>query len=59
MDPAEADAVREQTLNHLDLIQARIQQAIDMLNRAPKYEKKIRSQIGEYQSWRDAGLKKR
>ena len=46
-DPSEAEAVREQTLNHLDLIQARVQQAVDMLNRVPKYEKKIREQIGE------------
>lgn len=47
-DPAEAESIRQQNLDHLDLIQARIQQAIDMLRRIPKYEKKIRSQIEDY-----------
>ncbi len=47
VDPAQAETLREQNLDHLDLIDARIQQAVDMLSRVPKYEKKIRSQIGK------------
>jgi len=48
MDPKEALSLRSQTLNHLRIIDQRVQQAIDMLNRVPLLEKKIRTQIDAY-----------
>ena len=46
-DSKEALSLRPQTLNHLRIIDQRVQQAVDMLNRVPKIEKKVRTQIGE------------
>ena len=53
-DPKEALTLRPQTLNHLHIIEQRVQQAIDMLNRVPQLQKKILAQIGEYMQlqWR-------
>lgn len=47
-DASEANAVRQQTLDHLHIIDQRIQQAIDMLNRVPNFEKKVREQIDSF-----------
>jgi len=43
--PAEAERIRQQTLDHLAIIDQRIQQAIQMLNRVPDFAKKIQLQI--------------
>ena len=45
-DPAEAESVRQQTEDHLAIIDQRIQQSIEMLNRVPNFAKKIKVQIG-------------
>jgi len=47
-DNSEAAAVRQQTLDHLHIIDQRIQQAIDMLNRVPNFENKVRTQIDSF-----------
>ena len=46
-DPAEAQTISQQSLDHLKIIEQRISQAIDMLSRVPNLEKKIRLQIGK------------
>jgi hypothetical protein len=46
--PADATSVRQQTLDHLHIIDQRIQQAVDMLNRVPEYEQKVRMQIDDF-----------
>lgn len=47
-DPEEAEKIRQQTQDHLDIIQQRINQAIQMLNRVPEFEKKIKLQLDEW-----------
>jgi len=47
-DPAEAQTISQQSLDHLKIIEQRISQAIDMLSRVPNLEKKIRLQIDEF-----------
>ena len=47
-DPAEAESVRQQTEDHLAIIDQRIQQSIEMLNRVPNFAKKIKVQIGKH-----------
>ena len=44
--PEQAGHVREQTMDHLSIIDQRIEGAIQMLNRVPDYSKKIQLQIG-------------
>ncbi len=46
-DPAEAERIRRQTLDHLAIIDQRIQQSLEMLNRVPEFAKKIQAQAGE------------
>jgi len=46
-DPIEAESQRASVAAHLRGIDERVTQAIEMLSRLPKYEKKIRQQIGE------------
>jgi E2 domain of amyloid precursor protein len=46
-DPVEAETQRAAVAAHLRGIDERVTQAIEMLSRVPKYEKKIRQQIGE------------
>ena len=46
-DPAEAERVRQQSLDHLQIIHQRIQQSIQMLDRVPEFSKKIQLQIGK------------
>ena len=43
----EIETAREQALDHMDIINQRINQAIDMLRRVPDFEVKIRGQIGK------------
>lgn len=45
-DYDEAELMRPQIISHLDIISKRINQAINMLSRVPRLEKKIRVQIG-------------
>lgn len=45
-DPAEADAVRQQIIDHLHLVDVRILDTLDLLSRVPQWEKKIRVQMG-------------
>ena len=45
-DPVEAESQRASVATHLRGIDERVTQAIEMLSRLPKYEKKIRQQIG-------------
>lgn len=47
-DPQEASFVRESLVKHLNLIDERIEEAIDMLKRVPELEKKIREEIDEF-----------
>ena len=47
-DPGEAERVRQQTLDHIQIIHQRIQQSIQMLDRVPDFAKKIQIQIGMY-----------
>lgn len=47
VDPTKAEAIKQQKLDHLKIIDQRIRQSIDMLKRVPEFEKKIRLQIGE------------
>jgi hypothetical protein len=46
--PEELDVARQQTIQHLDIVDERIKEAINMLARVPTLEKKIRTQIEEY-----------
>lgn len=45
-DPKEADAVRQQIIDHLHMIDVRIQDTLDLLGKLPQHEKKIRMQMG-------------
>lgn len=45
-DPVEAESIRSDIADHLRGTDQRVTEAIDMLGRLPKYEKKIRTQIG-------------
>lgn len=45
-DPAEADSVRQQIIDHLHLVDVRILDTLDLLSRVPQWEKKIRIQMG-------------
>lgn len=47
-DPVEAESIRSDIADHLRGTDQRVTQAIDMLDQLPKYEKKIRAQIGTY-----------
>jgi phage host-nuclease inhibitor protein Gam len=47
-DPHEAKRVRQETLDHLAIIDQRIHQAIEMLNRVPQFAKKVKLQIGDF-----------
>jgi len=47
-DPLEADAVRQQFIDHLHLVDVRIQETLDLLKKLPKLEKKIRVQMDEF-----------
>jgi hypothetical protein len=49
-DPVEAESQRSTVAAHLRGIDERVTQAIDMLSRLPKYEKKIRAQIEKFLS---------
>ena len=44
-DPAEAEAIFSYVDNHMRVIDQRLTQALDMLVRVPKHEKKIRQHI--------------
>lgn len=46
-DPVEAESIRTNVAEHLREIDQRVTKAIDLLGRLPKYEKKIRTQIGK------------
>jgi len=50
-DPVEAESIRSDIADHLRGTDQRVTQAIDMLDQLPKYEKKIRAQIGRYSRW--------
>ena len=41
-DPIEAERVRQQTRDHLAIIDQRMQQSVEMLNRVPDFAKKIK-----------------
>lgn len=41
-DPVEAERVRQQTRDHLAIIDQRMQQSVEMLNRVPDFAKKIK-----------------
>ena len=43
----EEETIREQALDHMQIVDQRIQQAIDMLSRVPEYESQIRKEIGQ------------
>lgn len=45
-DPEEALLIRESLIRHLNLIDERIADAVDMLKRVPDLEKKIKPEIG-------------
>ncbi len=45
-DADEAQALRSQIVDHLKVVSRRIEQAVSMLSRVPRMEKKIRTQIG-------------
>lgn len=47
-NPAEAEKIRQQTLDHLAIIDQRIQQSVEMLDRVPDFAKKIRLQIDNF-----------
>lgn len=49
-DPRMAETMRDQILDHLKTIDQHMREALDMLNRVPQYEKKIRMQMGKAQS---------
>ena len=53
-DPAEAETIRQQTQDHLAIIDQRIQQSIEMLNRVPNYADKIRIQVGKLSCLKDS-----
>ena len=42
----EEETIREQALDHMQIVDQRIQQAVDMLTRVPEYETQIRKDIG-------------
>jgi len=46
-DPVEAEAQRSTVAAHLRAIDERVTQAIDMLTRLPRFQRKIRAQIGQ------------
>lgn len=46
-DPVEAEAQRSTVAAHLRGIDERVTQAIDMLARLPRFQRKIRAQIGQ------------
>lgn len=45
-DPVEAESIRSDVADHLRGTDQRVTKAVDMLGQLPKYEKKIRTQIG-------------
>jgi len=47
-DPAEAEAERVEMARHLQTVNDQLQSAIGMLDRVPKYKKKIQLQIDDY-----------
>lgn len=47
-DIDEAQVLRPQVIEHLKIVSKRIEQAINMLSRVPKVEKKVRVQITEF-----------
>jgi len=49
-DPVEAEAIFSYVADHLRVIDQRLTQALDMLNRLPKQEKKIRAHIEDFLS---------
>ena len=49
-DPMEAETVRQQIIDHLHLVDVRIQETLDLLRRVPRLEKKIRVQMGKLKS---------
>lgn len=50
-DPVEAERVRQQTRDHLAIIDQRMQQSVEMLNRVPDFAKKVK--VGWMERWRD------
>ena len=46
-DIDEAQVLRPQVIEHLKIVSKRIEQAINMLSRVPKVEKKVRVQISK------------
>ncbi|ELT91387.1 hypothetical protein CAPTEDRAFT_220772 [Capitella teleta] len=47
-DPRMAETMRDQILDHLKTIDQHMREALDMLNRVPQYEKKIRMQMDDF-----------
>lgn len=47
-DPVEADRIRQQTLSHLAIIDQRIEQSREMLNRVPELAQNIQLQIEDF-----------
>lgn len=45
-DPEEARTIRPKTIEHIDLIDKRLNQSLEMLHNYPDLEKKVRPQIG-------------